>query len=107
MSKKLFIVLFLFCFVFVAFGGAAVSEEMFVSQNGNDADDGSESRPFKTIDRAKKQLDEIIGGGFVGTVTVNIREGIYNLEAPLVFKHVDGPGDILIRGRQGLVGHHG
>jgi hypothetical protein len=83
---------------------AAASIEYYVSTNGSDTDDGSAAHPFKTLGGAKRQLDATVKSGFEGAITINIGQGIYHLDAPLVFENSVYASDkvnIVFRGEKG------
>jgi hypothetical protein len=76
----------LLIFFTVAVCGAIRAQTVFhVSPAGNDAGNGTEQSPFKTVERARieayKSTDE---------VTIFLHEGIYRLAAPLVFNDRNG-----------------
>jgi hypothetical protein len=65
------------------------SIEFFVSPDGNDANPGTKSKPFQSIEKAqevsrkkKKEFPE-------KTIIVNVNEGQYYLEKPIVFTEAD------------------
>lgn len=65
------------------------SKELWVATTGSDeAGDGSETIPFRTIDRARRavRLDPLRGKC---TIHVNVRSGTYALAAPLQFEPED------------------
>jgi len=62
---------------------------LFVSPLGNDNNDGTEEKPFKTIQRAKATVRAIIAAGMNSPVYVILRQGSYFLTAPLVFDEND------------------
>lgn len=62
------------------FDGVARSEVMarvYVSPEGDDENDGSESSPFKTINRAKDEVQKIIAKGMTGDIEVILGGGTY------------------------------
>ncbi|MEZ5104962.1 MAG: right-handed parallel beta-helix repeat-containing protein [Draconibacterium sp.] len=63
--------------------------EFFVSPDGNDTNPGTQSEPFKSIEKAqevsRKQKSETPGKSII----VNINEGQYYLEKPIVFTEAD------------------
>jgi|GEM_PF-1934085 len=69
---------------FSAENSATVWKELYVSPNGNDANNGEESAPFKTIERAKNAVREI-SDAMQGDIIVNIKGGYYFLEDTLDF----------------------
>ena len=63
--------------------------DFHVAANGDDANPGTEVRPFATLRRAQRAVRQRIAGGLNGDVTVRIGGGVYRLAAPLRF----GPAD--------------
>ena len=64
---------FLFaCFVFVASFGMFAQTSLFVAPGGNDKNDGSFRKPFRTIEKA-----QLSARGAEGDVSVYLREGVY------------------------------
>ncbi len=57
-----------------------VPGEYFVSPDGNDANDGSESAPFATPERAVSVLHALREAGHTDAVTFNIAPGEYHVE---------------------------
>lgn len=70
----------------VVLAGAAAGMEVFVSPRGNDANPGTEARPFATLSRAQEAAR---AGAGQGPVTVLLDGGTYYLSAPFVL----GPQD--------------
>ncbi len=68
------ILAFTLCAIFVLFT-ISVRAQVYVSPNGNDANDGSIDKPFKTISRA---LASVSAGD-----TVYLREGVYELSSTI------------------------
>src|SRR5688572_24460090 len=58
-----------------------------VSPGGDDAGDGSASRPFKTLVRAKRAASS---ANTSADVVVELADGIYRLDEPLHFRAADG-----------------
>ncbi len=58
-----------------------------VSPDGDDASDGSASRPFKTLVRAQRAAS---AANTSADVIVELADGIYRLDAPLHFRAADG-----------------
>lgn len=85
---------------------AATVSSFFVSTSGNDTNEGTETAPFLTLDRAKKAVEDMkkAGGLPKGGVEVVVRQGSYMLsstfsldvadsgtkESPVVFKGFAG-----------------
>ena len=62
--------------------------DIYVSPQGSDSEgDGSEAKPYATIDKAREAARELTADG--SSVTVSVGEGKYFLEDPVVF----GPED--------------
>ncbi|MFQ5877998.1 MAG: right-handed parallel beta-helix repeat-containing protein [Acidobacteriota bacterium] len=61
----------------------------YVSPDGRDTSDGSEQRPFRTIQRARQEVRLAIQGGMTADVRVRIAPGLYYLGGTLRF----GPDD--------------
>lgn len=59
--------------------------DFVVAPNGKDTNDGSDAKPFATINRAKEEVRKLIVSGLKKNITVLIREGFYELDGPLVF----------------------
>jgi len=66
-------------------GLPAASLEYFVSPVGNDANDGSSTAPFATPRRAQHAIQARTPAERAGGVSVILREGVYELDATLVF----------------------
>ena len=61
-----------------------IYKEIYVSVSGDDANDGSSSAPFKTINRAKQEVASI-SDSMTGDIVVNISEGNHFLDKQLEF----------------------
>ena len=57
---------------------------IYVAENGNDENDGTENNPFKTIERAKQEVEKQ-APQMTGDIVVNILSGNYNIAQTLVF----------------------
>jgi hypothetical protein len=68
------------------------SKDYWVALTGDDAGDGSELRPFRTIDQARKAVRSDPAKGQC-TISVNIRSGVYSLTSPLQFDPLDSGSD--------------
>ena len=79
--------------VFTLYAESGVS--FYVSENGSDDGDGSESSPFKTIARARDAVRELKNtqGLPEGGVTVFVGQGIYRLDSALQFAQEDSGTD--------------
>jgi hypothetical protein len=85
----------------VAVGASALAEDtppikarrfkqgivIVVSPQGNDAGDGSVAHPFRTLERAQAAVRKV---NATDDVTVQLGDGIYRLDKPLVFRAEDG-----------------
>ena len=69
--------------------GAQAGTVFHVSPRGDDANPGTESKPFATLTRAQKVVRQTIAADLKDDVTVVIGTGVYELSEPLKF----GPGD--------------
>ncbi len=68
---------------------SSCTKDYYVATDGNDSTgDGSSSKPFKTIDRARAVVNGDAAKGQC-TINVNIRSGTYTLSQPINF----GPSD--------------
>lgn len=65
------------------------STQFFVSPAGNDANPGTQKKPFASLTRARDAVRQVIASGLRGDVSVLLHQGIYELPEPLVF----GPED--------------
>jgi hypothetical protein len=61
-----------------------------VSPQGDDAAEGSASHPFKSLERTQRAVRSANGRS---NVVVELADGIYRVESPLVFRAVDGGQD--------------
>ena len=61
-----------------------------VAPNGDDAADGSASRPFHTLARTQQAVRQL---AVDHDVTVELADGVYRLDAPLAFGPADGGHD--------------
>lgn len=68
---------------------AANQATFYVSPSGNDNNEGTESAPFKTIERAQKAVRGI-NSTMSGDIIVYLREGTYQLTNKLHFGNADG-----------------
>ena len=57
---------------------------IYVSPNGNDENDGTQNNPFKTIERAKQEVEKQ-APDMKGDIVVNILPGNYSIDETLVF----------------------
>lgn len=68
----------------------------FVAADGNDANDGSKDAPFKTIEKARDTVRQIIAAGQYPAegITVYLRGGEYRIENTLTFTEQDSGTDV-------------
>lgn len=59
---------------------AIAQVNLFVAKNGNDKNEGSSDKPFKTVHQAIKSASKLEGKD----VIVNIREGIYHIDKTII-----------------------
>ena len=95
---------------------SACSTFLYVAPDGNDANDGSEAHPFKTIEKARdtiRAMTELPEGG----VTVILKDGKYPVDetieftpadsgekgSPIVYK-AENPGKAIITGEKAITG---
>jgi hypothetical protein len=67
---------------------AEVQSTFHVAPNGNDANPGTESKPFATIEKARQTVRSL-NKKMTGDIVVLIHDGTYFLEQPLVFESLD------------------
>lgn len=65
-----------------------VWKELYVAEDGSDANDGSASAPFATLERARNAVREI-NGDMQGDIVVHIASGFYHMEKKLVLSPED------------------
>ena len=63
----------------------------YVSETGSDSADGSQSQPFKTLSRAKEAVRNLDKKN--GDIVVEIADGFYPVEEPVVFTREDSGTD--------------
>ena len=79
---------------------AGVYKELYVSAAGNDENDGSADKPFKTIGKAK-EVAESLSGNMWGDIIINIASGEYFIGETETFDENNGGKngfDIIYRG---------
>lgn len=59
-----------------------VYAELFVSNGGNDENDGSSGAPFKTIERAVRELERLTED-MTGNIVINVESGTYEMKEPI------------------------
>lgn len=74
-------------------GGGEItsSAKLYVATNGNDSNDGSEGKPFATVQKAKDAIKAMKAAGTLpeGGVTVYLRGGTYYIEEGMTFTEED------------------
>lgn len=69
-----------------------VAHRIYVSTEGSDAADGTEEKPFATIERAQKEVRKLLPQA-EGNIYVYLRGGIYQMEKAAVFTAEDSAPD--------------
>jgi len=77
--------------VLFACANPAKADTFWVSPEGNDANPGTQSKPFATLKHAQHESRQSIKAG--APVTVILRKGTYYLSEPLVFTPLDSGTD--------------
>jgi hypothetical protein len=72
---------------------AAADADFYVAPGGDDGHPGTKSEPFKTLDRARDAVRELIARGLTRNVTVHLRGGTYRIGEPVVFGVQDSGSD--------------
>lgn len=62
--------------------------EFYVAPSGADSNPGTETRPFRTLARARDAV-RTVNRGMKGDVIVNVRGGVYPVNAPMEFTAAD------------------
>ncbi len=78
--------------------------DLYVAVNGNDTNQGTEDRPFATIERARNEVRHWIKAGLSENVIVHIQGGVYHLKETVVFTPKDSPPrgiNVLYKAAQG------
>ncbi len=65
------------------------STSFYVSPQGSDSNSGTESSPFKTIEKAKITVRQV-NDNMTEDITVYLKEGTYSIENTLLFTEEDG-----------------
>lgn len=67
------------------------------SKNGNDAGEGTLDKPYKTIEKAKEKVRDILSQNSEnGIINVNIEDGIYQISQPITFSEEDSSENITV-----------
>ncbi|HOC01188.1 MAG TPA: right-handed parallel beta-helix repeat-containing protein [Verrucomicrobiota bacterium] len=85
---------------------SGVAAALCVATNGNDSHPGTDEKPFASLARARDEIRRMKAGGPLplGGVTVEIRDGIYELARPLALTDQDSGtpiAPIVYRARRG------
>jgi len=80
----------------VLFAFSLPAQEVYVSPNGNDSNDGTKRLPLKTIPAAQKLALKILEDEKESEVTVWMAEGIYPISEPLTFRPF-GAGQLIFK----------
>ncbi|MGA2617635.1 MAG: right-handed parallel beta-helix repeat-containing protein [Thermoguttaceae bacterium] len=75
--------------IWITAGEPPAATQFFVSPAGNDANPGTQEKPFASLERTRDAVRWVVASGLRGDVKVLIRQGVYELSEPLVF----GPED--------------
>lgn len=77
-----------------------VYKNIYVSVDGNDGNAGTQNAPFKTLERAKEEIEKICHD-MTGDVIVNVEQGFYQLADTLAFDNLSTAKNgykVIIRG---------
>ncbi len=69
------------------------AKEYFVSPGGDDRNPGTLEQPFRTIEKARNSVRDLIKNGLAEDVLVSLRGGLYILDQTVVFGLQDAPPD--------------
>ena len=72
---------------------AETPPEIHVAPNGSDTNPGTQSKPLATLDAARQRTHAIVQQMAEGQVRVVIHDGVYRIDAPIVFTPDDGGTD--------------
>ena len=75
-------------FANVIFKAEPIMVEYYVSEDGNDSNDGSQQAPFATIERARDEARKYTDD-MSGNIVIHIEEGVYTLSDTLTFNEKD------------------
>ena len=73
----------------VSFALQCLSEELYMSPQGRDSNEGSKDKPFASIVGAQKAVRQRISKGLTENINILIREGTYLIDKPIVFTPED------------------
>jgi hypothetical protein len=85
-SVLTFIILFVACLRV----WQSAAAEFHVSGTGSDANPGTDSAPFYSIERAQQAVRSLVADGMSEDIIVNLHQGTYRLRQPLIFHSQDG-----------------
>jgi hypothetical protein len=90
------------CATFLLLSAVSVRADFYVAPAGSDQNDGSESKPFSTLERARDAVRELKRGGLpAGGITVWLRRGDYVRTNALEFTGADsGTAEAPILGKR-------
>lgn len=94
MTRKMIAIMFVFTFIFgmlptiPATSAALPDGTFYVSPYGSDLNDGSENKPFASLERAKEAV-AAINGNMTNDIIVYLREGTYYLNGTVKFTQTD------------------
>ena len=78
------------CFALLALIASVEAADFHVATDGNDANPGTQQKPFATISRARDAVREKIAAGLQDDLTVEIHGGKYSITEPIAFGPEDG-----------------
>ena len=82
----------LICFMVPAAALAEVQATFHVATNGNDANPGTEAKPFATLDKAKQTVRDV-NKEMTGDIVVMLHGGVYPIGQTIVFDSADSGVD--------------
>lgn len=86
--KTLIISFFTLFFIFLLPVNSQTVTRFYVSPTGLDNNPGTETQPFRTIEKAKQTI-RTINSSMMSDIIVYLRNGIYQLSSPLTFESTD------------------
>jgi hypothetical protein len=85
------LILFMMCFA-IATTQAQTNINIFIPPTGKDTNTGTLKKPFKTIERARQEVDKL-NDNMQGDITVHLHGGNYFIDKTLAFTEKDGGTD--------------
>ena len=73
--------------------GPLRAADFYVSPRGSDQHPGSLEQPFRTLEKARDHIRDLIASGLREDITLYLRGGVYSLERTLVLGLRDSPGE--------------